>query len=109
MGKYIWRIGFSFLVVLVNTVIARFRESDFKRKISFIFVFISLFIVGFFIGRGDYNSFMKVGAVQGSYDSFSKYFYTNIYDQFKVHKELTLNLPDNLDLVVWAESVLFAI
>ena len=100
-------LGLVFLVVLVNTVIARFRESDFKRKISFIFVFISLFIVGIFIGRGDYNSFMKVGAVQGSYDSFSKYFYTNIYDQFQVHKELTLNLPDNLDLVVWAESVLF--
>lgn len=99
-------LGLSFFVVLINSLISRWKNLSFIRKIAFALSVVLVFLIGFLM-MGEFEGKYKVGAVQGSYDSFSKYFYTNIYDQFKVHRDLALKLPDNLDLMVFAESVLF--
>ncbi|MCX7720725.1 MAG: apolipoprotein N-acyltransferase [Dictyoglomus thermophilum] len=99
-------LGLSFFVVLVNRVFSKWRALNFHKKIGFILFVFFVFLSGFLM-LGDSEIKYKIGAVQGNYDSFSKYFYTNIYDQFIVHRDLALKLPNNLDLIVFAESVLF--
>lgn len=100
-------LGLTFFVVLVNTIIFKFRKFSLIKKItSLSFIFLIVFS-GFIMIGSSKEEIFKVGAVQGNYDSFSKYFYTNIYDQYNIHKDLTLKLPNDLDLIIWAESVLF--
>lgn len=100
-------LGLAFIVVFVNRVISKWREINLNTKIYFIVFLSGIFIGGFMMVGTPKGTPYKIGGVQGNYDSFSKYFYTNIYDQYKVHRDLTLNLPNDLDLIVWAESVLF--
>lgn len=100
-------LGLTFLVVLINTIIFKFRSFNLGKKLISLSFILIMFFFGFLMVGNSREEAFKVGAVQGSYDSFSKYFYTNIYDQYKVHRDLTLKLPNNLDLIVWAESVLF--
>ncbi|PMQ01951.1 MAG: apolipoprotein N-acyltransferase [Dictyoglomus sp. NZ13-RE01] len=102
-------LGLSFIVVLINTILYYFFKMPIRKKIfSILFVFL-LFLVGEILGAVSYDSQikLKVGVVQGNYDSFSKYYLRDIEDQLRVHKDLTLLLPDDLYLIVWAESVLF--
>ncbi|HPU43978.1 MAG TPA: apolipoprotein N-acyltransferase [Dictyoglomaceae bacterium] len=100
-------LGLTFLVVIVNVLIARHRSLNNTKKVLGIISLLLIFLIGNFMIEKEEDIYWRVGAVQGNYDSFSKVYYPNIEEQFEVHRDLTLKLPKNLDLIVWAESVIF--
>ncbi|MGB9856852.1 MAG: apolipoprotein N-acyltransferase [Dictyoglomaceae bacterium] len=102
-------LGLSFIVVLMNTILYNFKfYSSRKKTYSIIFMFFLIFFGN--VLETPTNSpilRLRIGAVQGNYDSFLKVYERNIEEQLEIHKNLTLSLPKNLYLIIWPESVLF--
>ncbi len=102
-------LGLSFIVVLINNILFKFKNFPLKNKFYSVIFILFLFFVGHKMGLPLEKPLfiLKIGAVQGNYDSFSKVYLKDIKDQLKIHKDLTLSLPDDLYLIIWPESVLF--
>lgn len=102
-------LGLSFIVVLINNIIFKFKSFSLKCKFYSIIFILFLFFVGNIISFpiGKPLLILRIGAIQGNYDSFSKVYLRDIEEQLKIHKDLTLSLPNNLYLIIWPESVLF--
>lgn len=102
-------LGLSFIVVLINIIFYRFKSFPLEKKFISIIFIILLFLFGNIMGISYSKPILslKVGVVQGNYNSFSKVYEKNIEEQLRIHKNLTLSLPDNLYLIIWPESVLF--